>query len=62
MTKFERKYETYIWKIPPKIINSVRSFTITVTKPHINKQTAMNLRFSSSFIPLPEAKGNSIFF
>lgn len=58
MTKFDRKYDSYIWKVPPKIIDSVRSLTITVTKPHNNKQIAMNLRFSSSFIPLPETKGN----
>jgi len=56
MTKFERKYETYIWKVPQKIINAVQCMTIIVTKPHIYKQTAMNLRFSSSFIPLPDTK------
>jgi len=56
MTKFDRKYETYIWKVPQKIINSVRCLSVTITKPHNNKQTAINLRFSSSFIPLPEAK------
>jgi len=61
LPKLERnKYESNIWKLPPQIIQTAKSFKIIVTNPKLQCKSLLasniHLRFSHNFLPLPEVK------
>jgi len=49
------RYDSYIRKLPQEIVPIIRSLEVVVMKSQ-SKQFVTNLRFSSAFVPLPEAK------